>query len=58
MRKAEHPSVAERRFVRCASDLTDGEWALVEPLIPSANHGGHKRTLDVREKAGGEASPT
>jgi transposase len=29
--------------------LIDAEWALVEPLIPPAKHGGRKRTVDVRE---------
>ena len=32
-----------------ASDLTDDQWALLEPLIPPAKHGGHPRELDMRE---------
>jgi putative transposase len=31
------------------SDLTDGQWALIEPLIPPAKHGGAPRTVDIRE---------
>jgi len=31
------------------SDLTDQEWALVEPLIPPAKPGGDKRTVNLRE---------
>src|ERR671929_1951526 len=34
------------------SDLTDEQWAIVEPLIPppkSSPHGGHPRTVDMRE---------
>jgi transposase len=29
--------------------MTDAEWALVEPQIPPAKHGGRKRSVDVRE---------
>jgi len=32
----EHRVAADRRGLRYPSDLTDGEWALVEPLIPPA----------------------
>jgi len=31
------------------SDLTDAQWAVLEPLIPPAKHGGHRRDLDMRE---------
>jgi putative transposase len=30
------------------TDLTDEQWALVEPLIPAAKHGGRPRTVDMR----------
>ena len=30
------------------SDLTDAQWALLEPLIPPAEPGGRRRTVDVR----------
>lgn len=32
-----------------ATDLTDGQWANLEPLIPPAKHGGRPRTVDMRE---------
>ena len=31
------------------SDLTEKEWAILEPLIPAAKPGGHPRTTDIRE---------
>jgi putative transposase len=31
------------------SDLTDEQWAILEPLIPPAKHGGAPRTVDMRE---------
>lgn len=31
------------------SDLTDKQWALIEPLIPPARTGGDKRTSDMRQ---------
>jgi transposase len=49
MWKPEHRAAADRRGMRYPSDLTDGEWALVEPLIPPAKHGGRKRSVDLRE---------
>ena len=39
--------------LRYPSDLTDEEWALVEPLIAPAKRGGNKRTVDVREVVNG-----
>ena len=36
-----------------SDDLTDDEWALVEPLIPPAKRGGNKRHVDVREVMNG-----
>lgn len=47
----EHRRAADRRGLRYPSDLTDAEWALVEPLIPPAKPGGRKRTVNVREVA-------
>ena len=32
-----------------STDLTDEQWAIVEPLIPPAKHGGHPREVDMRE---------
>jgi transposase len=39
--------------LRYPSDLTDEEWALVEPFIPPAKRGGRRRTVDVREVLNG-----
>ena len=49
MWKPEHRRTADRRGLRYDSDLTDAEWALVEPLIRPAKRGGRPRTVDVRE---------
>jgi transposase len=49
MWKPEHRRAADRRGLRYPSDMTDGEWVLVEPLIPPAKRGGRKRSVDVRE---------
>ena len=46
---AEHRRMAVRRGLRYPSDLTDGEWALIEPLIPPAKRGGRRRAVNVRE---------
>ena len=43
----------DRSFLRYPSDLTDDEWALVEPLIPPAKRGGDKRTVIIREVVNG-----
>jgi transposase len=43
----------DRDKLRYPSDLTDAEWALVEPLIPPAKHGGRDREVDVREVVNG-----
>lgn len=54
----EHRRAADRRGLRYPSDLTDAEWALVAPLIRPPMRGGRPRTVNVREQAGREASPT
>jgi len=43
----------DRSALRYPSDLTDAEWAHVEPLIPPARRGGAKRTVNLREVANG-----
>src|SRR5271168_379018 len=43
----------DRSALRYPSDLTDDEWAYVEPLIPAARRGGNKRHVDVREVMNG-----
>jgi putative transposase len=32
-----------------ASDVSDEEWAIIEPMIPPARTGGRKRGTDMRE---------
>src|SRR6266702_642271 len=49
MWKPEHRIAADRSGLRYPSDLTGAEWAVVEPMVPPAKHGGRKRTIDVRE---------
>ena len=49
MWKPEHRRAAERRGLRYPSDLSDAEWALVEPAIPPAKRGGRRREVNVRE---------
>lgn len=34
---------------RYSTDLTDQQWAVIEPLIPPAKDGGRPRTTDMRE---------
>src|SRR5271156_3206261 len=43
----------DRSRLRYPSDLTDEEWALVEPHIPPAKRGGKKRTVKLREIVNG-----
>ena len=38
-----------RDHLRYPSDATDEEWAVIEPLLPPAKHGGRKREVDMRE---------
>jgi transposase len=42
-----------RDRLRYPSDLTDEEWALVEPHIPPGKRGGGKRTVNLREVING-----
>ena len=45
-------NIAVRRIargLRYPSDLTDAEWALIEPMIPPAKRGGRRREVNVRE---------
>lgn len=53
MRTAENRARHDRSRLRYPNDLTDAEWALVEPLIPPAKRGGNKRTVDMREVVNG-----
>jgi transposase len=47
MWKPEHRIAADRSGLRYPSDLTGAEWAVVEPMIPPAKHGGRKRTTPL-----------
>jgi hypothetical protein len=38
---------------RHPSDMTDKEWRLVEPLMPSAKRGDDKRTVNIRDVING-----
>lgn len=49
MRTPEYRRAADRSGLRYPSDLTDAEWALVEPLIPPAKRGGRPRDVNIRE---------
>ena len=42
-----------RDRLRYPSDLTDEEWALIEPLIPPGRPGGGKRRANLREVVNG-----
>jgi len=43
MWKPEHRAAAGRHGLRQTSDLSEAEWALVEPPMPPAKHGGRQR---------------
>jgi transposase len=49
----EHRAAARRDGQRYSSDLTDAEWMLVAPMIPSARRGGRPRDVNVREVLNG-----
>jgi len=50
---AENRERYERKAVRYPSDLTDEEWARIEPLIPPAKRGGRRREVNLREVMNG-----
>src|SRR5688500_12002727 len=43
----------EQEGKRYPSDLTEAEWAILEPLIPAPKPGGHPRTVNLREVVNG-----
>lgn len=43
------PAPQSHALPRYPSDLTDQQWARLEPLLPPAKPGGHPRTTDLRE---------
>ncbi len=53
MSTAENRPRYNRDKLRYPSDLTDDEWALVEPLIPPGKRGGGKRTVVMRNVVDG-----
>ena len=53
MWKPEHRRAADRTDLRYPSDLSDGEWLIVEPMIPPAKRGGRRRSVNVREVLNG-----
>ena len=53
MWKAEHRVACDRRGLRYPSDLSDAEWALIVPFVPSARRGGRKREVDMCEVLNG-----
>ena len=50
---AENRAKYNRDHLRYPSDLTDQEWAIVEPLIPPGKRGGGKRRVDMRAVVNG-----
>jgi putative transposase len=44
--------IARRRYCRAglryASDLTDAEWAMIEPFMPAPQHRGRPRRVALR----------
>jgi putative transposase len=40
--------MSEKRY---PTDLSDKEWALLEPLLPAVKPGGRKRSVEIREVA-------
>jgi len=49
----ENRALYDRSKLRYPNDLTDEEWALIDPLIPPAKRGGNKRTVDDCEVVNG-----
>jgi len=49
----ENRTLYDRSQLRYPSDLTDEEWALIEPVIPPAKRGGGKRTVVMRDVVNG-----
>ncbi len=49
MRTKEHRDTHKWVGGRCPRDLSDEEWAVVEPVIPPASPGGRPRKADMRQ---------
>ena len=44
-----HRETHKPRGDRYPSDVTDDEWAIIEPMIPPARTGGRKRDTNMRD---------
>jgi transposase len=53
MRARGNRGLYDSKGLHYPSDLTDGEWALIAPLIPPAKRGVRSRELDLREVMNG-----
>lgn len=53
MWRVENRDKYNRDHLRYPSDVTDDEWALIEPLIPPPRRGGRKRSVNIREVVNG-----
>jgi transposase len=31
------------------TDVTDEQWAIIEPILPDAKHAGHRKIVNLRE---------
>ena len=49
MWQPEHRRAADRHSLRYPSDLSNSEWALIEPAIPPAKRGRRRREVNVRQ---------
>ncbi len=49
----ENRKLYDRKGLRYPSDMTDAEWALIEPLIPPEKRHGRHRTVNLREVVNG-----
>jgi transposase len=50
---AENRPKYNRDYLRYPSDVSDEEWAVLEPLIPPGKTGGNKRTVVLRQVVNG-----
>ncbi len=44
------PQIATPTRKPYPSDLSDGEWEILKPLLPQPKGFGHPRTVDLRER--------
>jgi putative transposase len=42
------PAMSDTKTTGYLTDLTDEQWAVLEPLLPAAKHGGRQRTVNLR----------